>query len=212
MALRNIAAATFFSALGGLSLLVAPAFAQTGQAPKAAAAVKSPNDLSEAQMNELYCIYDELGKSPDADAVVESVAKGGKEAVAKAKAASDAARTACVSEHKWSVEQADVATTVATSAVIADVTEHELRERGLSDKTFEAVMKVSDKLSPADFETMLAMGRKKADEAALARVRKGLTDAGVPADKDTVEIAIAFLQGSMAEYDAVLTWVDQKFY
>lgn len=208
MALRNIAAAAF-----GLSLLVAPALAQTAQAPKgAAAAVKSPNDLSDEQMDELYCIYDAIGKSPDASAVVDSVTKGGKEAIGKAKAASEAARTACVGKYKWTVEQADVATTVATSAVIADVTEHELRAKGLDDKTFEAVMKVADKMSPADFETMLSMGRKKADEATLTRIRKNLTDAGVPSDKNTVEIALAFLQGSMAEYDAVLTWVDQKFY
>jgi ClpP class serine protease len=203
MALRNIAAACF-----GLALLAAPAMAQ--QPPQAAPAVKSPDDLSDAQMDELYCIYDEMAKTPEA--VTESIRTGDKDAVAKGRAIHDAARTACVTKHKWSAEQADVAGTVAVSAILADVTESELRRLGLQDKTFEAVMKVADKLSPSDFEAMLSMGQKKADEAVLERVRKNLTDVGVPKDKDTVEVAIAFLQGSMAEYDAVLTWVDAKFY
>jgi DNA-binding ferritin-like protein len=203
MALRNIAAAAL-----GLALLVAPAMAQ--QTPQAATVVKTPDDLSDAQMDELYCVYDEMAKTPDP--VAESIITGNKEAVAKARAIHEAARTACVTRYKWSAEQADVAGTVATSAILADMTEKELRGMGVGDKTFEAVMKTTDKLSAADFEALLSMGQKKADEAMLDRLRKSLTDAGVPKDKDTVEVAIAFLQGSMAEYDAVLTWVDAKFY
>jgi hypothetical protein len=117
-----------------------------------------------------------------------------------------------VTKYKWSAEQADVASSVAASAVLADTTEVELRGLGVDDKTFAAVMKIADKLSPADFNALLSMAQKKADEAMMQRLRKHLTDAGVPNDKDTVEIAGAFLQGSMAEYDAVLTWVDAKFY
>jgi hypothetical protein len=202
MALRNIAAAAL-----GLSLLVAPAFAQASQAPPA---VKSPGDLSDAQMDELYCIYDEMAKTPEA--VAESIITGNKDAVTKARAIHDAARTACVTKHKWSAEQADVAGAVAASAILADTTEVELRGLGVNDKTFEAVMKVADKLSSADFDALLSMGQKKPDEAMLQRVRKDLTDAGVPSKPETVEVALAFLQGSMAEYRGVLRWVDQKYY
>jgi hypothetical protein len=117
-----------------------------------------------------------------------------------------------VGKYKWEVEQAEVAGAVATSAILADLMEGQLRERGFDDKRFEAVMKITDTLPPADFDAVLSMGRKKLDEAALTRVRKHLTDAGVPGDKDTLEMAMAFLQGSMAEYDAVLRWVDKKYY
>jgi len=203
MALRNIAAACL-----GLALLAAPAMAQ--QTPQQAPVVKTPDDLSDAQMDELYCIYDEMAKTPDA--VARSIIVGDEESVASARVIHTVARTTCVTKHKWSAEQADVAATVAVSAILADVTEDELRKLGLQDKTFEAMMKIADKLSAADFEAMLSMGQKKADEATLERVRKSLTDAGVPKDKNTMEAAVAFLQGSMAEYDAVLTWVDAKFY
>jgi hypothetical protein len=205
MALRNIAAAGL-----SLALLAAPVFAQT---PPPAQTVKSPADLSEAQMDELYCVYDAMSANPkDADVVAESITTADKDAAAKARAIHEAARKSCVDKYKWSAEQASVAGSVATSAILADLTEDELRARGLNDKTFEAVMGISDKLSPADFDALLSMGQGKADEAMLTRVRKHLTDAGVPADKDTVEIALAFLQGSMSEYDGVLVWVDQKFY
>jgi hypothetical protein len=204
MGLRNIAAASL-----GIALLVAPALAQTPKAPPAAA-VKSPDDLNDAQMSELYCIYDEMTKTPDP--VAESIITGNKEAVAKARAIHDAARTACVTKYKWPAGKADVAGQVATSAILADMTETELRGLGVNDKTFEAVMKVADKLSSADFDALLAMGQKKADEAMLQRVRKQLTDAGVPNKPETVEVALAFLQGSMSEYRGVLRWVDQKYY
>src|SRR5689334_14783235 len=117
MALRNIAAASL-----GLALIAAPALAQTVKA------VKSPSDLSDAQMGELYCIYDEMAKSPAA--VAQSIMTGDKAAVAKARAIQDAARTACVTKYKWSVEKADVASTVATSGILADMSESELRGQG----------------------------------------------------------------------------------
>jgi len=201
MALRNIAAGVL-----GLALLGAPAMAQT---PKAAV-VKTPDDLSDAQMDALYCVYDEMAKTPDA--VARSIIVGDEESVASARVIHTVARDTCVTKYKWSAEQAGVAGKVATSAILADMTENELRAKGVGDKTFEAVMKIADKLPAADFDALLAMGQKKADEAMLERVRKQLTDAGIPKDKDTVEVALAFLQGSMSEYEAVLTWVDKKYY
>jgi hypothetical protein len=204
MALRNIAVASL-----GLALLAAPVLAQTPPAQT----VKSPADLSEAQMDALYCVYDAMTANPkDADVVAKSITTGDKDATTKARAIHDKAHASCVDKYKWSAEQAGVASSVATSAILADLMEDELRARGLNDKTFEAVMGVSDKLSPADFDALLSMGQGKDDEAMLTRVRKHITDAGVPADKNTVEIALVFLQGSMAEYDGVLAWVDQKYY
>jgi hypothetical protein len=202
MALRNIAAA-----VAGLALLAGPALAQTPSS-----AVKSPSDLNDAQMEELYCIYDQMATGANEPVLTASIVRGEKDAATKARALHDAARGVCVGKYKWEVEQAEVAGAVATSAILADMMEGELRDRGFDDRKFEAVMKIADKLSPEDFKVMIGMAKQKADAATLNRVRKQLTDAGVPSDKDTVEMAMAFLQGSMAEYDAVLRWVDKKYY
>jgi hypothetical protein len=204
MALRVIAAASI-----GIALLAAPAVAQQ---PPAAGVVKSPEDLSVAQMTELYCVYDGMRKDKDAGAASRALGAGGTaDDKAKAKAVFDKSKAACTAQHKWAPEQERLAGVVATNGTLTDVFEKELRARSFTDKQFELVLSVVDRMSPEDARAMIAFNSKSAD-AFVDRIRKMIIDGGATKDKAEADMAFTFLQATMAEYDAATQWVAKGFY
>ena len=212
MARRTIGR-TFGAILAGAALIAGPAMAQTPQQatlPAKQAAINDPNDLSDAQMNELYCIYNAM-QAEDATAFAAAILYGEDAKTPKAREVFEKAKTACTTRHQWTKAQADVAAAIASSGLLTNLAESKLTGKGFDERKFEAVLGVVDRMAPADFDEFMH-GTDKPGEAMLGRVRKLVVEAGVPEEYDLVELSLTFLRSSLQEYDAAQQWVDEKLY
>jgi hypothetical protein len=96
---------------------------------------------------------------------------------------------------------------------LADLAEQELRYEGFDDKKFEAMMAVTRKMTEADFQALLdtAYG-KDVDDAFITKMKGLLYETGVSKEDDIADLAIGFLGASLQERDAIVAWVENKFY
>jgi hypothetical protein len=182
------------------------------QTPPAVGAVKAPEDLSNEQMQELYCVYDLMQQDTDAAAASRALLPGGTtDDSEKAKGVFDRANASCSIRHRWTLDQSRIAGVIASNGTLADIFEKELKAHGFTDKQFELVLSVVDKMSPEDARGMVEFSSKSAD-AFVDRIRKMIIDGGAAKGRDQADLAFTFLQATMAEYSAATEWVAKKLY
>lgn len=163
-------------AAGAVWLMAAmPALAQDPQQPG-----KTIDDLTEAQIDELYCVYDYLGFFSDAAAMVDGYIAGDPdEAVYKEHLADvDDTATECSNEYDWSEDEKNTIAMIGFYGLMGDELEARLVESGLTEANIQTFYDVVDGLSDDDIGKFVD-GVWIEDKAVLGRLRDGLVAKGL---------------------------------
>lgn len=166
--------------LAGASLAyaAAPAFAQQ----------KTQDDLTDAQLNEAYCVYDYLDGLGDKEALTSAHIAGDREGSAykAAMAVVDAGAAACKQTYGWTGDRMDLAGLLATYAVMGDVLEARLKAKGLTDKQVEGVYAATETLSRKDFDAFVD-GSWMTNSDLQQRLKTALGQQGIAGDSVLTE-------------------------
>ena len=154
--------------------LAAPAFAQ-----------KDIGDLSEAQQDELYCVYDAISQSDnyydvgdtyldhiDDDDPVASVATLVSEHV-----------EACKTQYRWDKDVTDAATAIGALGTASDVMEEYMLDDGFTAENIDLVFKGMNSLSDEEID-MLISAAWVDDKAIQSSVMAKLAQLGFPKDNN----------------------------
>ncbi len=165
-------------------IALAAAVAIAAFAPTALAQ-KSVGDLSEAQQDELYCVYDAIGRSDnfydvggayldhiDDDDPVASVARLVGEHV-----------DACKAKYGWDNAVAEAATAIGALGTASDVMEEYMLDDGFTAENIDLVFKGMSSLSDEEIDVVVSAGWVD-DKATQASVMAKLAQLGFPKDND----------------------------
>ena len=194
---------TVACAAAGLTVFAAPVSAQ---------AIATPDKLSDAQMDELYCVYDRLSDDNNARVVVAHTVTGSDEYAQEAAKIEAAAKAACVATYKWSSEQAGVAASLGVWGLVADTMEDELLNRSLREETIDRIFEIAGAIAQADVDKLVKEHGDSAEEVIIARLKTKLVEGGLPKDDETLSLALVLLESSSNETNAAYEWVEKKLY
>lgn len=165
-------------AAGAVWLLAAmPALAQP-QPPQT-----SIDDLSDAQVDELYCVYDYLDAFADREALTEGYIAGDPNAVAYKEQIAEVERAVadCNVDYEWTENRREAASILGLYGVMGDELDARLASHGLTLTQIKDVYGFIDAM-PADDLNMFVDGRWVSNEGLLQRLKTGLAAKGVAGD------------------------------
>lgn len=189
-------------AAAGLAALSAPALAQ----------MVNPDELNDAQIDELYCVRDALADDPDLRAVLLHTVTGQSSHAEASGKAQAAAKAKCAAKYKWSPGQAGVAASLAVWALVAEAAEDNLAKAGYDEYEIEEIFEISNALTEEDVEKAQREHGDKAVDAIVKRIKTILVENGFPNDDDQLSAAVLLLEASSNETDAAYEWVEKRFY
>jgi hypothetical protein len=179
----------------------APALAQTGA-----------DRLSEAQKNEMYCIYDSVGRTGDyydiGDAYLMNIdeenALDGMEDMLKKHI------DACTKQYAWSQDVANAAAVVGVLGAAADVLEEYMRDGGITEANLDAVYKTLNDLSDEDIGALID-ATWIGDGDMQARVLAQLAARGFPKtdDPELQEETLTLMEVNILGAIVSSKWVDR---
>jgi len=117
----------------------------------------TPDDLTDAQIAEVYCVYDYLAGHGDNAAMTDVYMTGDPDAADYKKqfVAVGQGAESCKSKYGWSDDMKDLAYMLGMYAKMGDVLDERLRAKGLTDKQIEALLAASEKLTDADLKSFV---------------------------------------------------------
>jgi hypothetical protein len=187
----------------GLTVFAGPASAQ---------AITTPDQLSEAQMDELYCFYDRLSDDANARVVVLHAMTGSNEYAEESAKAEAAAEAACVAKYKWTPEQVRIAGSLGVWGLVADGTENALLKGGVREEAIDMIFEIAETITEADIDKLEKDHGENAEEVIINRIKTKLVEGGLPKDEGTLSLALVLLESSSNETNAAYEWVEQKLY
>ena len=181
-----------------IALLAAPAHAQ-----------KQLKDLTKAQEDELYCVYNDIADGKDFDVIAESYVYTDQSAEdsRKADAALAAAAGRCATKYGWTDSKKGIASNIGFYGTAVDYLTEDLFFTGVDDKDIDKVFAILDTLSEADLDAFYK-GTWMKNEPMKARLVTALKGAGVPNDDYTLETGEYVLEASVFASDALFEWLD----
>jgi hypothetical protein len=187
------------AALAAVGLVAAPA---CGQA--------SLDDLSEAQQDEIYCVYDGIGVSGEA---YYDIADGYLAGMGEADVLETLADTLepfvgeCVKKYAWSAERKELATAIGVVGTAADVLSEDLLDLGLNETELDAVYDAIGAMSDDDIDTLYA-GSWAGNSDMQTRAQALLSEAGFPDDPVLLPDALTLMELNVVALFATQSWVE----
>lgn len=132
-------------ALAAGALAATPAFAQ-----------KSYNDLTQTEIDELFCVYDSIGASEDYYDIGDA-GLSGIDIIGDYEDAADMAESyvkACSSKYHWDDEQVDIALMVGITGTASDVLMEDLLDRGFKDADLDIVLDALSELDDTELDAL----------------------------------------------------------
>ncbi len=181
-----------------------------GVGPALAQDSAADGDLTDAQYDELYCVYDAMEFMDDdlyfvmleAGISREAEVEGTDEAVDAIIEMTDA----CAEEYDWNDEQVMMAISVGVAAAVGEELEFALMDAGLDDKDFDAVLNVIDQLSDEEISAFMHAGWRK-DAALRAKVVSGLKAAALPDDPAVVSDLVEYIEAGIVGAMQTELWI-----
>lgn len=178
-------AATLLAAAGFAIISAAPTHAQTPAAPQ------------DPEWEELSCVYTALMAVDDdayyavVDAYLTEATEG--ELFDTAYSIIDTATVACVTEHDWTLDQQDVAISMAVAGTVADAIEGWFLDEGYSDEEIDDIIGLVDVISDEDVLVFLTEDWRR-DDAFIAGIETQLKDAGLDGDTGLMDMGLILLE------------------
>lgn len=172
-------------------------------------AQKQLKDLTEAQQDELYCVYNDIADGEDFDIIGERYVYSDQKAedLKKADAALAAATGRCAAKYHWSDDKKGVASDIGFYGTAVDYLTEDLFFSGVEDKNIDKVFEIIDTLPDADIEAFFD-GSWSKNEPMKARLMTALKAAGVPNDQYLLETGAFTLEASVFATDALIEWLE----
>lgn len=150
-----------------------------------ASAQKGLGDLSQAQQDELYCVYDAINLSDDFYEVGETYLDHVDDDDPVASVASLVGKhaDACKTKYGWDEDEAEAATAIGALGTASDVMEEYMLEVGFTSAQVELVYKGMTSLSDEEID-MLVSAAWIDDGPTQASVMAKLAAVGFPKDND----------------------------
>ncbi len=178
----------------------------------ASAQKKGYNDLTQTELDELFCVYDGIGMSDDFYDIGD-VSISGIDIVGDYEDAADMAEPyvkACSSKYQWDDEKLDIAMMVGITGTASDVLMEDLLDRGFKDGDLDIVLDALatleeeelDALNDASYRTNQTM-----KEHMLAEVKA----AGALVGKDFADDILLLMELNVMGFYASADWVDYVF-
>ncbi len=190
-----IAAAVLAACAGG------PALAQTQTQPGPSGS-SQPFMLSDADLNEIYCIYDNWSDA-QVGLVVDNFFDPRTDEAKDVDAAYDGPGKACAAKYGWEPDEQAILEDVALYTAIIDVAAAEMQAEGLRDPS--VVGAVYDQLPAADRDRFLSAGWET-DETFLSGLKAKLSQAGLPSTDLMMGLGVATLAACAQADAAILDW------
>ena len=177
----------------------APAFAQ-----------KQVSDLSEAQENEMYCVYDGIGKSDAYYEIAEAYATD--DAVAMDALSEDigVVSDACSTKYNWQGDKEILAVGIGLVGTAADAKMEELLDMGVEEAKILLIYSAMPKLTDADVDAFFD-GTWATNDALKQRAAVALTSVGYPDDPKLLPTTLTVLQMGVVSLATVQDWIDYVF-
>lgn len=187
-----------FAAAAALALWAAPALAQGAKL----------DNVTEAQEDEIFCVYDEIENDIDLVAeqfLYDNLSAGDKK---KADAALAAAGDACAATYNWDNSRRDRAKKVGLYATVADFLELDLVAENVKDEDIDRIYTILGSLPDADLNRFLNESWLD-DEAFIARINAALAAGGFPKGDDDFQFETArlIMEVSALAADTISEWV-----
>jgi hypothetical protein len=152
--------------------------------------VKTVDDLSEEQMDELYCVYDQLGFFGDPAALTDAYMSGDPDSDAYKTQMEevDSVAANCNDEYSWTEDRKDTVAMIGLYGVMGDELEARLKEAGLKEADVTAIYDTVDAMPDNDIEAFVN-GDWIAKEDLSKRFAEALGKKGI---KDAANVESAF--------------------
>lgn len=167
-------------------------------------------DLTEAQYDELYCVYDQMAVMDDElyFIMIESGISRDVE-LERSDEAIDAVvdmMDACAAQYEWDEDQVVMATSVGMAAMVGEELEFALLDSGVSDAVFDKIVTVVDGLSDDELDAFLS-GEWRENGALQARMTNAMKTAGVPDNPAALSDAVEYLEAGIIGALQTEAWV-----
>jgi hypothetical protein len=178
-------AATLLASAGFAIIAAAPSYAQTPVAP------------ADPEWEELACVYTALMDVDDdayyavVDAYLEERSEG--ELFEAAASVIDTATDTCATKHGWTLDQQDVAISMAVAGTVADAIEGWFLDEGYSDEEINDIIGLVDVMSDEDVVVFLTEDWRRDDEF-LASIETQLAGVGLEGDSSLMDMGMVLLE------------------
>jgi hypothetical protein len=157
-----------------------------------ASAQTTVEDLTEAQEDELYCVYDRL--EDDFELVAEQFLYDDlpEEEAKKATAALDAAGNTCAATYSWDDKKRDHGKNLARFGSVTDYLEEDLYFEGVKDEDIDKIYSILGRLPDAELSKFLDVSWLD-DKPFIERLNAALAAGGFPKGDDDFQFETARL-------------------
>lgn len=178
-------AATLLAAAGFAIISAAPTYAQPPVAP------------ADREWDELACVYTALMQVDEdayyavVDAYLEEAIEG--ELFEAAASVIDTANAACVTKHGWTLDQQDIAISMAVAGTVADAIEGWFLDEGYSDEEIDDIIGLVDVMADEDVLVFLT-DDWRSDLDFLAEIETQLAGVGLEGDTGLMDMGLVLLE------------------
>jgi hypothetical protein len=167
------------------------------------------NDLTEAQEDEMYCVYDSLVASGDHEQVAEAYIYTDltDDQVDEADEALEFALWDCSDDYEWDEEHEGLAEEIGQYGSVVDYLHDDLLGENVSEAGISAITGLVDKLPEADLNKFYDTSWLD-DEAFKARMRTALIVEGIPNESFVLDTSIDLMESSLLLANAMIDWLD----
>jgi len=177
-------------------------------APPATAQKLDLNNLTQAQQDEMYCVYEAISANDSyliADSYLDPSLSD--EEIKKAEATLEKQVASCATKYGWSADRRALASDIGVHDAIIDVVSEDLIDEGVKEAQLKKILASLGKLASADVDAFF--GNKWHDDAAFKkRIGAGLVATGFPNDEYLLEGALVMMESSIITAMSMARWAD----